>query len=81
MKSSISRRLPGSGRAHHAGSVAPRVGASRLSVEVRWNGADPVPMIWYGENLFWAPVRITNQDKGVQVCATDRAGNEACSSE
>ena len=51
------------------------------SVEVRWNGADPVPMTWYGENLFSAPVQITNQDTGVQVCATDRAGNEACSSD
>jgi len=51
------------------------------SVEVRWNGAESVPMTWYGENLFWAPVQITNQDTGVQVCAIDRAGNEACSSE
>ena len=49
------------------------------TVEVRWEGADPVLMTWYGENLFRANVTLPAGASGVQVCAVDRAGNEACS--
>lgn len=46
------------------------------SVTVRWDGGE-TPMIWYGENLFRAslPDGVT----AAQVCATDVAGNDACS--
>ena len=46
------------------------------SVTVRWDGGE-TPMIWYGENLFRAslPAGVT----AAQVCATDVAGNDACS--
>lgn len=47
------------------------------SVVVRWDGGE-TPMMWYGENLFRAalPEGVT----AAQVCATDAAGNDACSS-
>jgi len=45
------------------------------SVVVRWDGG-AVPMSWYGENLFWA--NVPDGASEVEVCATDRAGNEAC---
>ena len=46
-------------------------------VVVRISGRDQT-MAWYGENLFRAPApRVAGQ---VQVCATDAAGNEACTS-
>jgi hypothetical protein len=35
------------------------------------------PMTWYGENLFRGPAPASGE---AQVCATDRAGNEACAS-
>ena len=34
-------------------------------------------MTWYGENLFRADV--PDDARAGQVCATDRAGNQACS--
>ncbi len=34
------------------------------------------PMTWYGENLF--RVSLPEGAAGVEVCATDAAGNEAC---
>ena len=48
-------------------------------VEVGWEGGEPVPMIWYGEHLFRASVTLPAGATQIQVCATDRAGNEACS--
>jgi hypothetical protein len=45
------------------------------SIVVRSSGSD-VPMDWYGENLFRAEVPAAAG--GLQVCATDAAGNEAC---
>jgi len=50
------------------------------SVVVQWDGGEPVPMTWYGENLFWAAVELPAGAANVQVCATDRAGNETCAS-
>ncbi len=46
------------------------------SVVVRGAGGD-VPMTWYGEYLWVAPLP---PDATFQVCATDRAGNMACQS-
>jgi len=48
------------------------------AVEVRWDGGDPVPMAWYGENLFRASVSPPAGATGLSVCAVDAAGNEAC---
>jgi hypothetical protein len=48
------------------------------TVEVRWDGADPVPMAWYGENLFRAAVSPPAGATGLSICAVDAAGNEAC---
>jgi hypothetical protein len=45
------------------------------SIVVSSSGRD-VPMDWYGENLFRADVPAAGS--GLQVCATDAAGNEAC---
>ena len=47
------------------------------SIVARVDGGD-VPMTWYGENLFRA--RLPDGSSSVEVCATDAAGNEACSS-
>ena len=46
------------------------------SITARWTG-DELPMTWYGENLFRADV--PDDARAGQVCATDRAGNQACS--
>ena len=35
------------------------------------------PMIWYGEYLFWAG--LPDEAESYRVCATDAAGNRACS--
>ena len=45
------------------------------SVTVRWSGGER-DLVWYGENLFRAPVPGSARD--VEVCATDAAGNETC---
>ena len=45
------------------------------SVVVR-SAAGDLPMTWYGENLFWAD--LPAEASGIEVCATDIAGNEAC---
>ena len=48
-------------------------------VEVVAEGASgTVPMRWYGESLWRADV---GDQGGITVCATDRAGNRACSEE
>lgn len=47
------------------------------SVTARWNGGE-APMKWYGENLFRA--ELPAGAAGVEVCAMDAAGNEACAS-
>ena len=47
-------------------------------VEVRWDGGEPVPMTWYGENLFRATISSADLTSGLGVCAVDAAGNEAC---
>ncbi len=45
------------------------------SVTVRWTGGKRA-MQWYGENLFRADV--PRGARGVEICATDAAGNETC---
>jgi hypothetical protein len=45
------------------------------AVSVRWDGGT-VALAWYGENLFRG--RVPDGAANVEVCATDRAGNEAC---
>ena len=45
------------------------------SVTAHWHGGES-PMTWYGENLF--RVSLPEGAAGVEVCATDAAGNEAC---
>lgn len=45
------------------------------SITATWDGGEAV-MTWYGENLFTAA--IPEGATGVQVCATDKAGNETC---
>ncbi len=45
------------------------------SVTVRWTGGKR-EMQWYGENLFRADV--PRAARGVEVCATDAAGNQTC---
>jgi VCBS repeat protein len=45
------------------------------SVTVRWTGGRRA-MQWYGEHLFRAGV--PREARQVEVCATDRAGNETC---
>ncbi len=47
------------------------------AVYVRWDGGSGA-LIWYGEFLFRAPVEIPAGATGLEVCAIDRAGNEAC---
>lgn len=48
-------------------------------VEVRWAGADaPVPLTWYGEFLYRGSVAVPAGATGLQVCARDQSGNEAC---
>jgi hypothetical protein len=48
------------------------------SVVVQWDGGEPVPMIWYGENLFRAEIQLPAGATNVRVCAVDGAGNETC---
>ena len=45
------------------------------SIVLRHDGGEE-PMTWYGENLFWADVLAGYT--GMEVCATDAAGNETC---
>jgi hypothetical protein len=45
------------------------------SVTVRWTGGKR-EMKWYGENLFRAD--LPRAARGVEVCATDAAGNQTC---
>jgi hypothetical protein len=40
-------------------------------------GESRAPMTWYGENLFRG--RLPERPSSYRVCATDRAGNRACS--
>ena len=48
-------------------------------VEVRWDGADAAfPLTWYGEFLFRGSIPVPDDATGLQVCATDQVGNEAC---
>jgi hypothetical protein len=48
-------------------------------VEVRWDGLDSaLPLTWYGEFLFRGSVTVPEDATGLQVCATDQVGNEAC---
>ena len=47
------------------------------TIEVRWDGG-AMPMRWYGEFLFDARVPFEAGVTGVEVCAVDAAGNEAC---
>lgn len=53
----------------------PYAAADWRSVVVRWNGGR-TPLRWYGENLFRADV--PREATAVEVCATDRAGNQTC---
>lgn len=53
------------------------------SVMLRWteNGqTEEKPMQWYGEYLWRGMIEGANSDFSYQVCATDAAGNDACSS-
>ena len=45
------------------------------SIVLRHDGGEE-PMTWYGENLFWAEIVVGYT--GLEVCATDLAGNESC---
>jgi hypothetical protein len=48
-------------------------------VEVRWAGADaPAPLAWYGEFLYRGSVAVPAGATGLEVCAHDQFGNEAC---
>ncbi len=48
-------------------------------VEVRWDGAvAPAPLTWYGEFLYRATVAVPADAAGLEICAQDQAGNEAC---
>jgi hypothetical protein len=38
----------------------------------------PVPMTWYGENLWKVELKNTSTIKGGQICATDYCGNKKC---
>jgi hypothetical protein len=55
------------------------------SIEVRWSAnrkqsQNQLPMRWMGEYLFWADITSQPADAITwQICATDRAGNTACS--
>lgn len=48
------------------------------AVEVRWEGAEPLLMTWYGEFLFRAEQPLPEGATNVEVCASDPTGNEAC---
>jgi hypothetical protein len=48
-------------------------------VEARWDGGGPLPLTWYGENLFRAQLDMPAGATGIRVCAVDAAGNEGCS--
>ena len=48
------------------------------AVDVRSPGGEPIPMSWFGEFLFRATGPIPADASGVEVCASDAAGNEAC---
>jgi hypothetical protein len=48
-------------------------------VDVRWDGATaPVRLAWYGEFLYRASAAVPTDATGVEVCAQDQSGNEAC---
>ena len=53
------------------------------SVSLRWTSNGEThdnPMVWYGEYLWRGTVdKLPAGDISYQVCATDTAGNEACS--
>ncbi len=38
----------------------------------------PVPMTWYGENLWYASINQANGDRQLSICATDASGNKIC---
>jgi len=47
------------------------------SVVLRVNGTDR-PMKWYGEQLWRAAISLEEMAATLEVCATDRAGNQTC---
>ncbi|WP_420634342.1 FG-GAP repeat domain-containing protein [Candidatus Palauibacter sp.] len=58
---------------------SPTLAAEWQYVEVRWSAGfeeGTVPMLWYGEYLWWA--RIPPEATEATVCAADDAGNETC---
>jgi hypothetical protein len=38
----------------------------------------PIPLIWYGENLWKVTVQNKMKSNRWQICATDYAGNKSC---
>jgi hypothetical protein len=45
------------------------------TIVLRHDGGEQ-PMTWYGEHLFWTEIVVGFT--GLEVCATDAAGNETC---
>ncbi|GAA4268925.1 FG-GAP repeat domain-containing protein [Hyunsoonleella aestuarii] len=39
---------------------------------------EPIPMVWYGENLWATSVDIKYDSKDISICATDYSGNKTC---
>jgi hypothetical protein len=85
---SIVEKLAGQGRLVRArvhDNKSPTMPHDWKSVGLRWKAAgaeEEEPMLWFGEYLWRA--EIPAEAKGAvayQVCATDAAGNDACSPE
>ena len=53
----------------------PYLAADWTSITVTWDGGRE-PLTWYGENLFYSV--LPRGVQGVEVCAIDVSGNEAC---
>ncbi len=67
-------------RAHDASSLAAELQLAAVVLRYRGDATGEAPMRWYGEYLWRADLPAVG-DFTYQVCATDRAGNEACSAE
>ena len=56
-------------------NLTPHLAAGWKSITVTWKGGRR-PMRWYGENLYYSDV--PRGARGIEVCATDVAGNRTC---
>ena len=48
------------------------------SINLEFDDLNPIPMTWYGENLWVASISNAIDASHINICATDYAGNKKC---